>query len=134
MGERIVDYQDGAFGLTRLLITQADEALMVEMDWESSSQASGDYRFFLHVYADLDQPPVAQYDAYLVGAPVGSWPHHLSERVHLSLSDVPAGTYHVALGFYNPVSLERLHPVSSAYQALPDGRLLLDMVELPPDE
>jgi hypothetical protein len=134
MGERIVDYQDGAFGLTRLLMTQADAALTVEMDWESSSQASGDYRFFLHVYADLDQPPVAQYDAYLGGVPVGSWPHHLPETVHLSLSDVPAGTYHVALGFYNPVSLERLHPVSSAYEALPDGRLLLDMVELPPDE
>lgn len=132
--EPLAEYQGGAFGLSSLTLNQDDAALTVMMEWYTTPNASGDYRFFLHVYDDLSQPPVAQYDAYLGGAPVGSWPHTLTQTVSIPLSELAPQTYHMALGFYHPVSLERLSPLSQTYDVLPDGRMLLGVVEITPDE
>ncbi len=59
------------------------------------------------------EPPPAQEDRYpLEGTlPLGDWlAGWHSEQVRLDVSALPAGTYRLALGFYDPTSGERLEP------------------------
>ncbi len=91
-----------------------------------------DYRAFVHVYADLDAPPLAQADRYpLDGAtPPGNWlPGEVHDTFVVDLSNLTSGTYTTAIGFYDPASGERLLPTSGVH-ATRDGRLILGEFEV----
>ncbi|MCA9913289.1 MAG: hypothetical protein KC496_08060, partial [Anaerolineae bacterium] len=68
-------YQDGAFVLSDVeRCTDCDEgSLVLDISFQVVGIPSGDYRFFAHLYADENQPPVAQWDGYFAGQPVGNW-------------------------------------------------------------
>lgn len=105
-----------------------------QLIWYTDGSAEGDYRQFVHLYGDINQPPIAQWDGYPGNGtlPPGNWlPGVLTDRVLLSVSGVASGTYRLAIGFYNPYTQERLMPTSDVYEVSPDGRLWLGEVEIP---
>ncbi len=136
----IATYQDEALQLLSVDQTLQGEAvqfpnrLWLELGWYSEGNASGDYRFFAHLYDDVNQAPVAQVDRYLDwgNVPVGNLLHGiLSERFTIFTSGLPPGVYQLAIGFYNPQTNERLMPESNVYEISPDGRLFLGEVVIP---
>jgi len=128
----LADYQEGAIKLIRANKVLADNNLHVEFNWYSDGKAQGDYRFFAHLYDDINQPPIAQWDGYFAGMPVGNWlPGSLEGTINLNIENVPSGTYKLAIGFYNPQNpQDRLMPVSDVYELSPDGRLWLGEITI----
>lgn len=131
--EVIASYQDDQFQLLETAIEQTENHLVVDLAWFSTGQAEGDYRFFIHLYDEINQPPVLQHDAYPYenSLPPGNWlPGILNDQIHLNIENIPAGMYQLAIGFYNPYTQERLMPVSDNSAIITDGRLFLDEVEI----
>lgn len=116
-----------------IFIDIVDGRLTVEASVAASTAlASANYRSFVHVYDDITAPPVAQVDRYpLDGAtPPGNWLiGEVSDAFVVDLSNLPSGTYTVAIGYYDPESGERLSPQSTQYNVL-DGRLMLGDIEI----
>jgi hypothetical protein len=132
--EALARYQQGALILSGYTQHSDVDTLTLDFRWYSSGSAEGDYRFFVHLYDDVSQPPVAQADRYPLTppAPPGNWlpgPHW--DRVVVDWRNVLPGTYQLAIGFYNPYTGERLMPESDIYEVSPDGRLWLDTVTVP---
>ena len=105
--------------------------LSFDIRWFAKTQPEGDYRFFIHLYNDINQPPVLQWDGYFAGMPVGNWLRgSLQDRIELNVARRP-GTYQVAIGFYNPNDpTDRLVPTSDVYEVSPDGRLWLGEITI----
>lgn len=111
----------------------------VVLDWQARG-GYGDYRLFIHLYDDVTQPPVAQTDGYLndnrvnrVGSQTlgNLLPSEFTDVITVDTADIPAGTYQLAIGFYNPNDpTDRLIPESDLYEATSDGRLWLGEVEI----
>ena len=123
-------YREGQFGLAGYTLEQAGDTLTVTLRWHSMRQEAGDYRRFLHLYADIGQPPTVQDDAYPLdgNAPPGNW--RLGEfHDTIVLHGVPEGAYTLAVGWYDPLTGERLAPDSARYDVR-DGRLFLQTVEV----
>src|SRR5262249_13226114 len=81
--------------------------MVIDFEWYTDGSAQGDYKLFVHVYGDVNQPPVAQSDGYPGGGtlPPGDWlPGVLHDTITVDLTAVPSGTYKVAIGLYNPYS------------------------------
>ncbi len=132
----IASYQNGGFILSNADTNNHSDLRQFEINlgWYTDGSAEGDYRFFVHLYGDVNQPPIAQYDDYPGHGtlPPGNWlPGVLHDTVTIDLSDVPPGTYPLAIGFYNPYTGERLMPESDVYEVSADGRLWLGEVEVP---
>ncbi len=111
-----------------------DGLLWVQLSWYFDTRAYGDYRLFIHVYDDINQPPLQGLDVYLGNGqlPLGNvLPSYIGETRTLDLRAFESGTYRVAIGFYNPYTQERLMPTSSVYDVSPDGRLWLGEIEVP---
>jgi hypothetical protein len=131
---RFYDPTDGAEGdHIRLagyhLVTQED-ALDLHLWWVAERRPSLDYTVFVHLF-DPKAPGVivAQSDTQPRG---GSYPTRLwlpgevvDDTVRLSLSDVPAGTYRLAVGLYNGATGDRLMVTQADALLLADGRLVL---------
>ncbi len=134
-GQPLATYQNGALELSEIWQRiNRNQALELSLYWYSDGSAEGDYRFFVHLYDDINQPPVAQMDRYplIPPSPPGNWlpgPH--PDSVVVDLNDVPPGTYKLAIGFYNPYTGERLMPESDVYEISADGRLFLEEIEIP---
>jgi hypothetical protein len=130
-------FQDETFALTSVDLEQSDSALEVKFSWYVFHNPSGDYRFFVHLYANKNQEPPAQWDGYFAGMPIGNWQvGELSNifsrhQISIDISNLPNGTYSLAIGFYNPQNpLDRLMPESDVYEVGDDGRLWLGDVEI----
>jgi hypothetical protein len=118
-------FQEGAIALRVEPGYDALDAgqIALEIDWYSQGRATGDAKLLIHVYADPDQPPVAQADLRPgQGAlPPGNWlPGRLSDDITLDVATLPPGTYTLAIGLYDPVTGERFAP------QIADPRLTLD--------
>ncbi|GAB4526440.1 MAG: hypothetical protein OHK0046_43230 [Anaerolineae bacterium] len=101
---------------------------------QTTGTATGDYKFFIHLYADVNAPPVAQADAYLLSPP-GNWlPGVVGETLMVEWAALPAGVYQVAVGFYNPYTFERPLPegVEVPYQLdAANRRIFIGEIEKP---
>ena len=134
--EALARYQDGAFMLVAAQQSLMDEALRLDLEWYSAGAAQGDYRLFVHLYDDTTSPPLAQSDVYTgQGAlPPGNWlPGLRRDTIKISVTELPAGSYTLALGFYDPQTGERLSVDSDSLTFTTDGRLILGLVELDND-
>ncbi|MEO1287341.1 MAG: hypothetical protein AAFV93_06205 [Chloroflexota bacterium] len=140
--EYLASFQSGNLRLVNAPFAVTDFAdLVVPLVWEPVG-GEGDYRLFVHLYDDVNQPPVAQKDTYLRGndpfmntegsQPVGNLlPLYFLDTFILPIDDLPAGTYQLAIGFYNPNDpTDRLIPESDFYEVTDDGRLWLGEVEI----
>lgn len=129
----IVSFQDQHIQLTDYGITIEDSQLELTFDWYSDGRASGDYRFFAHLYSDLNVAPIAQWDGYLGNGslPPGNWLQGTRhDTITLTFDTLPKGTYQLAIGFYDTLTLERLIPSYGESDILADGRYILQNVEI----
>lgn len=133
-----ITFQDGAIRLAVTTMRLDDSTLTVELLWQTDGAATGDSVAFVHLYADLDAPPVLQSDARPGGGalPPGAWlPGVVTDRAAFDLNAVPAGTYTLAVGLYDPVTFARLTPtITGADFTAADGRVLITTIDIPPSE
>ena len=88
-----------------------------------------DYKIFVHVFDPAIQVPVAQDDAmpHRWAYPTTFWGpgEMVTDIIPISLKRVPAGIYGVAVGVYDPATLERLPVINEIGQPQSDSRLVL---------
>jgi hypothetical protein len=90
-----------------------EDVVQVTLDWSASREISTRYKIFIHVYDDINLPPVAQNDSEPVG---GSMPTNLWENSEIVTdmhgiylpANVKEGIYTLAVGIYALDSSERL--------------------------
>jgi len=83
----------------------------------------------LHVFEPETGKPVAQDDSipHRGGLPTTFWwPGEIVyDRIPVYLEGVPAGTYGIAIGVYDPQTGQRLPMIDSQGKSTGDGRLVL---------
>lgn len=97
---------ESKFQILDLDFQQTDSALTLKIHWQTDGKMKHDGKFFVHVYADPSQPPVAQMDTYLNDQPPANWLPG-QHTASLTLNALPVGEYRLAVGFYDPVSNRR---------------------------
>lgn len=103
--------------------------LTLTLAWRGLRHMQTDYHFFVHVYDPATGTIVAQADAIPGKGPPTSywWPcDAIADTVVISLDGVPAGTYRIAVGIYDPATMQRLPAIDGQDRPIPDGRLVLD--------
>jgi hypothetical protein len=115
-----VETQAAFGGVLNLLgydLMQGDDALTVTLHWQALRRMDESYKFFLHLYDAKSGALAAQVDVMPRDwtYPTTAWQagEVVSDELHLSLSEVPAGMYHLAVGVYDSDTGERL-PMRSA--------------------
>ncbi|MGD2144945.1 MAG: hypothetical protein PVF54_10750, partial [Anaerolineae bacterium] len=102
--------------------------LLVKLHWRSEQRMETDYKVFVHVFDPETTRPVAQGDdrPHRGAYPTVFWgPGEVVEdAIPISLAEAPAGTYGLAVGVYDPATMERL-AVTTSDGPHPDGRLEL---------
>jgi len=116
---------------------RASGALTITLVWQALAQSDRDYMIFVHMMNDAGKR-VAQVDV-----PLGtehwrpqSWQpgRHISMVQHFPLPpDLPAGTYRLAIGVYDPQTFSRLPLRTDGERADDAGQdaLLLTRVTIP---
>ncbi len=128
----IASYQDSHVLLTDYTLNIFDTQLELIFDWYADGKTEDDYRFFVHIYDDINQPPVAQWDDYLGNStlPLGNWLEGVrQDTINLNIDTLPAGDYQMMIGFYNALTNDRLMPISDN-NLIVDGRLILQNLEI----
>jgi hypothetical protein len=104
---------------------------MVEVDlyWHALQGVGTDYTVFVHLLNEAGDI-VAQMDGQPVHGmhPTARWsPHAVVVDRHSARlrTDLPPGTYHVAVGLYDPTTSARLPATDITGVRLPDARLIL---------
>jgi hypothetical protein len=110
-------------------IDQDEEALILTLHWRSERRMDRDYKVFVHVFDPATGIPVAQDDAMPLHwtYPTSYWEpgESVMDVIRVPLEDVPAGTYGLAVGVYDPETTERLPVVDQMGRPHADGRLIL---------
>ncbi len=111
--EPLAVFQSGAFALADAVVEYRamERQVVVDLSWQTQGLARGDFKVFVHFYADPGQPPIAQADAYPGGGtlPPQNWPPGvLHDTIVVDLATIAAGQYQVAVGFYDPATGERI--------------------------
>jgi hypothetical protein len=111
--------------------------LTLTLYWRSERRMETDYKVFVHVFDPATGIPVAQDDAMPLRwtYPTRFWGpgESVEDVIPISLQEAPTGVYGVAVGVYDPATLERLPVVvDEVGQFQPDGRLVLsgEMIEV----
>lgn len=126
----IAGFDGGRFGLETYSSLSSEDRLTVNLTWQTAYEGGGDDRFFVHLYDNVDSPPIAQADNIPIGGslPSGNWlVGTFNDIIELSLENVPEGTYTLAIGFYLPETGARL-PIFSENLSVRDNRLMLQEV------
>ena len=106
--------------------------LNLTLYWQAVRRMDRDYKIFVHLSSLDDGAIVAQYD----GMP-RDWTHLTSwwdkdeiitDTITLDTSGLNPGHYEMAIGIYDPDTLERLPVVDQAGTALPEQKLVLPAI------
>jgi len=104
-------------------------SLTLTLHWRAERRMDTAYKIFVHVFDPATQVPVAQDDAMprRWSYPTTLWSpgEIVTDAIPISLVGVPPGTYGVALGVYDPETMERSPVVDRTGQPQTDGRLVL---------
>ena len=116
-------------------VRQADGELVLTLHWRSVRRMDTDFKVFVHVFDRATGIPVAQHDAMprLWRYPTTLWSagEAVTDTIYVALEGVPPGSYGIAVGIYDPSSMERLPVIAGDGTLQPDGRLVLpDPVEV----
>lgn len=110
------------------LLRQGDE-LEITLYWRSEQRMETDYKIFVHVFEPTTKAPVAQDDSMPKrwAHPTTLWApgERVADVIPVSLKGVPQGEYGVAVGVYDPQTMERLPVVGAENRFYPDDRLIL---------
>jgi len=120
-------------GQMRLLgydLSREEGELRLELYWQARQQIGRDYRVFVHLFDPATEEIVAQDDAMprQNQYPTSWWAEGevVSDVVIISLKDVPPGCYRLALGIYDPRTMDRLAAVGPDGAPVADNRVILD--------
>jgi len=106
------------------------EMLFLRLRWQVERPIAVDYKFFVHVYAQVDAAPVAQIDTMPQQwtYPTSWWQagRVTADEMTIALDNLPSGRYRVGIGVYDPQTGARL-AIAGAPDgfAIDNGRLLL---------
>jgi len=97
--------------------------------WQALQRMEGSFKFFIHlVNADTNEI-VSQVDIVPINwsYPTNWWERgeFIEDVVGVSVIDLPAGTYELRAGWYDPGTSERLPITSDSIEVLPDNTILL---------
>jgi hypothetical protein len=110
-------------------VEQGDEVLRLTLHWQAKRRMDVLYKFFVHLYAVDSGALVAQADVVPRDwtYPTTWWESGeiVSDKIPLSLEEVPPGQYRLAVGVYDAESGERLAAIDAAGEELSEGRLVL---------
>jgi hypothetical protein len=105
------------------------DQLSVTLHWRAERRMQTNYKIFVHVFEPTTSVPVAQDDAMPRRETYPTtlwWPGEaVEDLVPISLEEAPAGRYGVAVGVYDPTTMERLPVVDGSGQLQVDGRFVL---------
>ncbi|MEJ5310453.1 MAG: hypothetical protein WHX52_11820 [Anaerolineae bacterium] len=106
------------------------EALFLRLRWRAERPIAVDYKFFVHIYAQVDAAPVAQVDTMPQQwtYPTRWWPvgQVVTDEMTVALDHLPSGRYRVGIGVYDPQTGARLAIAGApAGFTIDNGRLLL---------
>ncbi|TVR23302.1 MAG: hypothetical protein EA396_03465 [Anaerolineaceae bacterium] len=125
-------FQDGGFDLLTAEAMIENGHLRVDTAWRAGADIRGDYKLFVHLYDEIDAPPVAQMDGYLGAGtlPPANWLDGvISGQIMVDLEGVARGRYIVGIGFYDPFTFERV-AIQSDVWAVDADRLLIGEIEI----
>ena len=126
-------------GQMRLLgydLRREEGELRLGLYWQALQQMEGDYKVFIHLFEPATEEIVAQDDAMprQNQYPTSWWAEGevVSDEIIISLEDVPPGRYRLALGVYDPQTVDRLTAVGPDGALVANDRVVLDEeVEMP---
>ncbi|MGA9351424.1 MAG: hypothetical protein WBW48_21810 [Anaerolineae bacterium] len=126
-------------GQMRLLgydLKREEGELRLGLHWQALQQMEGDYKVFVHLFDPATEVIVAQDDAMprQNQYPTSWWAEGevVSDEVAISLKDLPPGRYRLALGVYDPQTMDRLAAVGPDDTPVADNRVVLDEeIEVP---
>jgi hypothetical protein len=110
-------------------IRSEGDRLLITLHWRSEQRLTTDYKVFVHIFDPETNIPVAQDDAMprRWRYPTTLWGpgEQIEDEIPIDIQGVAPGQYGVAVGVYDPQTMERLPVVDGEGQACPDGRLIL---------
>ncbi len=113
------------------LITDTS-TLSLTLHWQAAQPVDRDYKLFVHLSPLDAAEPVAQADRHPLDGryPTGMWlpGEVVSDTVTLDLRAVAPGRYRLAVGWYDPGTLQRL-PATDGGQAIADGWAVLTTLD-----
>ncbi|MCL6429773.1 MAG: hypothetical protein K6V36_02795 [Anaerolineae bacterium] len=96
-------------------LERTGERVAVTLHWQALAAPGRDYKVFLHCFDPATEKIVAQRDAMPLADtyPTSRWAEGevVSDRLVLDMAGVPSGRYQLAVGWYDPLTGERLEPV-----------------------
>ena len=85
--------------------------IAVTLYWRGEQRMAADYKVFVHIFDPATGVPVAQDDSmpHRGGFPTRFWAagELVSDRIPIDIGGAPAGEYGLALGVYDPLTMER---------------------------
>jgi hypothetical protein len=130
--EPLATFQSGALQLQSVDFSEdftpsGEPRVAISLTWQTDGTAQGDAKIFVHLL-DADGNTVAQADVRPGGGalPPGNW---LLGGIHDIIGiPVPPGRYHIVMGLYDPITLDRLEPSGAA--ADQDRRVRIGDIEV----
>ncbi len=111
-------------------LSREEGELRLGLYWQALQQMEEDYRVFVHLFDPATEVIVAQDDAMPQQNqyPTSWWAEGevVSDVVIISLKDVPPGRYRLALGVYDPQTMDRLATVGPDGAPVADNRVILN--------
>jgi len=106
--------------------------LKLTLVWGALAAPGADYKYFVHLYNSADDTIAAQVDAmpHNFTYPTTLWvaDEVVTDTVTLPLTNLSPGTYRLAVGWYDPNSLDRLPAFDAHGQPLDANRVILPLV------
>ncbi|MBN1936426.1 MAG: hypothetical protein JW934_17300 [Anaerolineae bacterium] len=119
-------------GLLGYDLEQTPEQLKLTLYWQAAQQMDIDYTVFVHLFDPATEIIARQADARPLNGlyPTNGWlpGEVVDDIIVLSLHDVPAGRYALAVGLYDARDWTRLPIIDAQGRTWPDGRLVLQHV------
>jgi hypothetical protein len=110
-------------------LTHGKETLRLTLYWRALTTPDRHYMFFVHLADPESGKPVSQVDTMPKGFtyPTAQWApgEVIIDEIELSTEDVAAGSYDLAIGWYDPETRQRLQAESSEGTPIPNDRLIL---------
>ena len=117
-------------------LTREGTELRLELHWQALRQITMDYKVFVHLFDPATETIATQHDAmpregrYPTSRWVGG--EVVSDSITLDLAKVPPGRYRLAVGLYDPQTLDRLPPIDATGNPVRDNRIVLvEEIETP---
>jgi hypothetical protein len=109
-------------------LERVEDKINVTLYWRSEHQMKTDYKIFIHILEPSTPTPIAQQDAMPLQwtYPTTLWGagESIEDTMSVPLEDIPTGDYSVAVGVYDPKTMNRL-PAKDDSRLKPDDRFIL---------